>query len=93
MSDTENTFPCPHCGNNLPANATSCKECGSDKSTGWAEDAEDAGASADIPTEFTDSDYDDFVKKEFGHPFLLNPWLIATALVILLLIFLMIFYR
>ncbi|MBI4834526.1 MAG: hypothetical protein HY811_06885 [Planctomycetes bacterium] len=91
MSTNDTDFTCPHCGTNLPANATSCKECGSDKSTGWAEDAADSGT--DIPSQFTDADYDDFVKKEFGRPFLLNPWFIITTFIILLLIFLMIFYR
>jgi hypothetical protein len=63
----EDYFVCPHCGADVPAKARSCPECGSDESTGWAEDADTW--SADIPTGYAeddDFDYDDFIRREFG---------------------------
>jgi hypothetical protein len=35
---TEETFPCPLCGADVPARSRSCPECGSDEETGWSED-------------------------------------------------------
>ena len=34
---------CPHCDAELPARARSCKECGSDAATGWADHAAHSG--------------------------------------------------
>ncbi|MEM8875606.1 MAG: zinc-ribbon domain-containing protein [Planctomycetota bacterium] len=31
-------FDCPHCGEEVPANAAACPACGSDEQTGWSED-------------------------------------------------------
>jgi len=65
------SFVCPHCGAEVRAGASSCPECGSDESTGWAVDADLAGA--DIPEGYgngyggdDDFDYDDFIAQEFG---------------------------
>jgi hypothetical protein len=33
------SFGCPHCGTAIPADSPACPECGSDRETGWAEDA------------------------------------------------------
>lgn len=33
------SFPCPHCGAKVPTHAKACPECGSDKETGWSEEA------------------------------------------------------
>jgi hypothetical protein len=33
-------FTCPHCGAQVPSNATACPECGSDEETGWSENAD-----------------------------------------------------
>jgi zinc-ribbon domain len=33
------SFPCPHCGAEVPTKAKACPECGSDKHTGWSEEA------------------------------------------------------
>jgi hypothetical protein len=30
------TFPCPNCGEDVPAGARACPECGSDEETGWS---------------------------------------------------------
>jgi hypothetical protein len=34
-------FTCPHCGAQVPSDALACPECGSDKETGWSENAAD----------------------------------------------------
>lgn len=49
---------CPHCGAELPDKAISCKECGSDAETGWAENP--GSAQFELP------DYDEIVENEFG---------------------------
>jgi hypothetical protein len=53
---------CPNCGAEVPPNAKSCPECGSDEQTGWAEEAHVGGL--DLPEQ--EFDYDEFVKREFG---------------------------
>jgi hypothetical protein len=35
----ERYFTCPHCGAQVPADASACPECGSDNETGWSNDA------------------------------------------------------
>jgi hypothetical protein len=35
------TFACAHCGADVPARSLACPECGSDRGTGWSEDASD----------------------------------------------------
>ncbi len=32
------TFPCPNCGEEVPAGAPCCPECGADENTGWSQD-------------------------------------------------------
>lgn len=79
MSNRENK-DCPHCGAEIDARATACPECGSDETTGWSSDAE-----GDLDDEF---DYKDSLKREFGHGGGRNrfhPWIIATALIVILL--------
>lgn len=63
---------CPHCGAELPDGAISCKECGSDKDTGWAEGAE--YANLELP------DYDEILENEFG-PRKKSPSKIFTAII------------
>jgi ribosomal protein L40E len=63
----EDYFVCPHCGAEVPAKASACPECGSDESTGWADEA--GKWAADIPTGYADDeefDYDDFIRREFA---------------------------
>jgi hypothetical protein len=63
---SDDWFVCPHCGTVLPADATSCPECGSDNTTGWAEDADMWAA---VPTDHVEDDefdYDEFIAREFG---------------------------
>ncbi len=59
------TFVCPHCGAEVPLGALSCKECGSDAETGWAQDADvwEAGIPAGYGSD-DDFDYDEFVARE-----------------------------
>lgn len=56
MARRRASFPCPVCGERVPAGATACRECGSDERTGWSEDTlyddldlPDPGYSAEEP--------------------------------------------
>ena len=54
---------CPVCGEDVPARALACPECGADHNSGWREDADTydgAGLSDDS------FDYEEFVREEFG---------------------------
>jgi hypothetical protein len=53
---------CPVCGEDVPAGALACPECGADERSGWREDAVADGL--DLPDE--EFDYGEFVQKEFG---------------------------
>ena len=53
---------CPNCGAEVPCDAKSCPDCGSDETTGWSETA--YASSLGLPDE--DFEYDKFVKEEFG---------------------------
>jgi hypothetical protein len=54
---------CPSCGAEVPRNAKSCPECGSDEKTGWSETA--YASSLGLTDE--KFDYEEFVKEEFGN--------------------------
>ena len=61
------TFACPHCGARVKINALACPECGSDKDTGWSEDAYTNGL--DLPTGYGQDDafdYDEFIDRTFS---------------------------
>ena len=58
------SYPCPHCGEPVPAKAKFCRECGSDASTGWSDEAE--YGSLDLPEDMSDADYEAFLAQEFG---------------------------
>jgi hypothetical protein len=55
---------CPVCGEDVPAGALACPECGADERSGWREDAVADGL--DLPDE--EFDYGEFVQREFGQP-------------------------
>ncbi|MFO1476167.1 MAG: zinc ribbon domain-containing protein [Verrucomicrobiota bacterium] len=78
---------CPHCGAELSPNAKSCRECGTDASTEWSEEA---GEGLGLPDE--EFDYEDFVRKEFGKspvPRGLRPfWWIVGVLVLAMMLWL-----
>ncbi|MBM4061925.1 MAG: hypothetical protein FJ265_12640 [Planctomycetes bacterium] len=42
-------FACPHCGADVPVGSRSCKECGSDASTGWQDQEEIDYQGLDLP--------------------------------------------
>jgi hypothetical protein len=55
------SFSCPVCGEDVPAGAKSCPECGACEKSGWSEDAAYDGLG--LPDE--DFDYEQFVDEEF----------------------------
>lgn len=78
---------CPHCGADLPDGAEVCRECGSDGTTGWSEQARND--SLGLPDE--NFDYADFVKREFGEEKIKRRglrWFWWVVAVLLLLVFL-----
>jgi hypothetical protein len=62
MRRTGKSFNCPVCGEEVPANAKSCPDCGACEKSGWSEDLDSSGL--DLPDE--DFDYEKFVGEEFG---------------------------
>ncbi len=60
---SKSTFPCPACGEDVPAKARACPHCGACEKSGWNDD-ESASDGLDLPGE--DFDYDKFVQDEFG---------------------------
>ena len=90
---------CPVCGEDVPRNALACKHCGADHNSGWREDA-DVYDGTDVPTDAFD--YDDFIRQEFGassgrrrpgfrSPHALHPLWILTALVLVVVFFIIYF--
>ena len=78
---------CPNCGAELPPNARSCPECGSDDETGWSDEAH--ASNLGLPDD--EFDYDEFTKREFGgnspvpHGLHWWWWLVGIALLVALL--------
>ena len=81
---TGKPFECPVCGEEVPADAKACPECGACEKSGWNEEFDAAGL--DLPDE--DFDYDQYVKDEFGGNEVKPPglhwfwWLVALLLLI-----------
>jgi hypothetical protein len=71
------TFPCPHCGADVPQGRISCRECGSDASTGWQDQEQIDYASLDLPDGYR---ADDAVSDQLP-PTRTKPWVVVTALV------------
>jgi zinc-ribbon domain len=61
MSRPDDSFTCPNCGAEVPANAKACPECGSDDKTGWSDDTIYDGTGIEDPDEF---DYEDWKRRE-----------------------------
>ncbi len=60
-------FPCPHCGEDIPEEATSCPYCGSDAETGWLNENEIDYHSLDLPTGYSNfSEDEDSVDTIYG---------------------------
>ena len=72
------------CGEDVPANAKACPECGACEKSGWSEDL--ASSEFDLPDE--EFDYEKFVAEEFDGGAKKSPtqWMWWTAGVILILI-------
>lgn len=84
---TKTTFVCPNCGGNVPIGAKACPHCGSDENTGWSEDTYLDGIDL-----YDDSDYEDFIRREYGKPVRRMNWkrvLIIGAAAGLVIVFLM----
>lgn len=83
---------CPVCGDDVPARALACPECGADHNSGWRDDADTYDA-AGLPDE--EFDYDAFVREEFGgggRPAGLRlGWWITAILVLVAMIALLLF--
>jgi hypothetical protein len=81
---TGKPFDCPVCGEEVPANAQACPECGACDRAGWSEDLASSGL--DLPDE--DFDYEKFVAEEFEGGAKKSPaqWMWWTAGIILILI-------
>jgi hypothetical protein len=62
---SKNTFPCPVCGEDVPAKAKACPHCGACEKSGWNEEASGADG-LDLPD--NDFDYEKFTAEEFGTP-------------------------
>ena len=89
---------CPNCGADVPPKAKACPECGADEKTGWSETA--YASSLGIPGEDEEFDYEKFVKQEFGGGSGVNKarphgisWLWWVTGLVLVLLFLLLFFR
>lgn len=61
-------FICPHCGAEVDKGASFCRECGSDRKTGWQEYPNVGADATSGYGEDDDFDYNEFVREEFpGH--------------------------
>ncbi len=83
----KNTFPCPVCGEDVPAKAKACPHCGACEKTGWNEDATSADG-LDLPGD--DFNYEEFTANEFGTPRKMKKkelfWRISAVVVIVLVV-------
>ena len=71
-------FECPNCGADVPVGAKSCKECGSDDTTGWQSNDEIEYQGAELPEGYA-------VDPE--HPVAIvqqrrSPWVVVIAVVL-----------
>jgi hypothetical protein len=68
LGRAKETFPCPACGEPVPAGRPSCAACGADERTGWGrDDEEEVAQELDLPRpDVDDEEYADFVASEFG---------------------------
>ncbi len=75
---------CPVCGEDVPAKALACPECGADHQSGWRENAGSIDATGALEDDF---DYEEFAAREFGSsikPAGISPLWWITAVVLLL---------
>ena len=87
MPTRDKPFDCPVCGEEVPANARACPECGACEKSGWSDDL----GATDLGVGEEDFDYEDFVAKEFGGGAKKSPvqwvwWAVGVLLIVLLLL-------
>ncbi len=74
---TRELFACPHCGADVVVGSRVCRECGSDASTGWQDEAEIESTSVDLPDGYRDPDRPHDRLPSSKPP----TWVVVTALV------------
>lgn len=78
---------CPVCGEDVPARARACPECGADENSGWKPDAL-ASDGLDLPE--SEFNYDEFVAEEFGNgkgrPQVQLLWVLAAVALFIALV-------
>jgi hypothetical protein len=62
MAVRRQPFDCPACGEEVPAGAKSCPDCGACERSGWSEAAREHG----LGLSDDEFDYEKFVAAEFG---------------------------
>jgi hypothetical protein len=78
-------FDCPVCGEEVPAGASACPQCGACENTGWNDDTRYDGL--DLPEEAFDED-DPPTQAPRQPPFPLGKWLIAAVAALLIIVLL-----
>ena len=76
-------FECPNCGADVAVGAKACKECGSDATTGWQDQAEIDYQSTDLPSGYSD----DPVHPGASAPSRGRLWVALVAIVAALALF------
>ena len=65
MARDRETFPCPVCHADVPVGAVSCKACGADDRTGWAdEDPETVVQDLGLEQSLDDERYAEFLEED-----------------------------
>ena len=65
MARSRDTFPCPVCHADVPVGALSCKACGADERTGWADDdAETTVQDLGLEQSLDDERYAEFLEED-----------------------------
>ena len=77
------TFICPHCGEEIPGDAKACPQCGSDESTGWSEQTYIDGIDLLDSEEYAEIHEREFGRKSGSLP--VKKWVVVTGLVLLVI--------
>ena len=76
----DDTFSCPHCGEEIRKSARACPHCGSDDATGWSDSTYLDGI--DLPD---DDEYKEIKEREFGEHSRGRMWIAVTALIVIII--------